>query len=60
MKQIRFLTPLSYPNKISGPILEARLEDISIGEICNIRASIDSNEVIARAQVVGFHDEKLY
>ncbi|EFC1641333.1 FliI/YscN family ATPase [Escherichia coli] len=58
MKQIRFLTPLSYPNKISGPILEARLQDISIGEICNIRASIDSNEVIARAQVVGFHDEK--
>ncbi|MUZ37613.1 EscN/YscN/HrcN family type III secretion system ATPase, partial [Shigella flexneri] len=40
------------------PILETSLSDVSIGEICNIQAGIESNEIVARAQVVGFHDEK--
>ncbi|EGF3810428.1 FliI/YscN family ATPase, partial [Shigella boydii] len=58
MSYIKLLTQLSFPNRISGPILETSLSDVSIGEICNIQAGIESNEIIARAQVVGFHDEK--
>lgn len=38
--------------------METSLSDVSIGEICNIQAGIESNEIVARAQVVGFHDEK--
>lgn len=58
MSYTKLLTQLSFPNRISGPILETSLSDVSIGEICNIQAGIESNEIVARAQVVGFHDEK--
>ncbi|OJA86346.1 type III secretion system ATPase SctN [Burkholderia ubonensis] len=47
----------AHPCRIRGPIIEAPLRQVSIGELCHIRASIDTQAVIGRAQVVGFgHD----
>ncbi|ETS99245.1 TPA: type III secretion system ATPase SctN [Providencia alcalifaciens] len=53
MKSLRLLQKLAHPQRISGPILEAELPDVAIGELCNIRAHWQDDSVIARAQVVG-------
>ncbi|MCD6027541.1 MAG: synthase [Solimicrobium sp.] len=44
----------AHPTGLRGAVLEAPLRNIFIGEICELRASVDTPEVIARAQVVGF------
>lgn len=44
----------AHPRRIQGPIIEAPLEQVSIGELCQIRPAADSAAVIGRAQVVGF------
>ncbi len=54
MKPPRMLRRLAYPQRLSGPILEAALPDVAIGELCEIRRSWQDSEVVARAQVVGF------
>lgn len=47
----------AHPRRIQGPIIEAALSGVSIGELCEIRPSAESHAVIGRAQVVGFgHD----
>ncbi|MBX9346853.1 type III secretion system ATPase SctN [Chromobacterium piscinae] len=58
MKPPRLLRRLAYPQRLSGPILEAALPDVSIGELCEIRRSWQDREVVARAQVVGFQQER--
>ncbi len=47
----------AHPTTLRGPVLEAPLRNIFIGEICELRASYSTQDVIARAQVVGFQSE---
>ncbi|QOZ82553.1 MULTISPECIES: type III secretion system ATPase SctN [Chromobacterium] len=54
MKAPRLLRRLAYPQRLSGPILEAALPEVAIGELCDIRRSWQDRDVVARAQVVGF------
>ncbi|KVN98516.1 ATP synthase [Burkholderia ubonensis] len=42
------------PRRIKGQIIEARLRDVSIGELCVIHPNAHSDTTVARAQVVGF------
>lgn len=47
----------AHPRRVQGPIIEAKLPDVAIGEMCHIHRAVGSDEVVARAQVVGFgHD----
>ncbi|WP_269766197.1 type III secretion system ATPase SctN [Burkholderia ubonensis] len=48
---------LAHPRRIQGPIIEAPLVDVAIGELCLIRASSHAREPVGRAQVIGFRDE---
>lgn len=43
-------------SKISGPIIEARLDNIAIGELCKIAVSLSNLTTVAMAQVIGFHE----
>ncbi|QJU42323.1 type III secretion system ATPase SctN [Serratia marcescens] len=47
----------SNPVRISGPLIEARLSGVKIGEICEIRLNWRTTEVVARAQVLGFNHD---
>ncbi|MCD5364429.1 EscN/YscN/HrcN family type III secretion system ATPase, partial [Chromobacterium aquaticum] len=58
MRAPRLLRRLAYPQRLSGPILEAALPEVAIGELCDIRRSWQDREVVARAQVVGFQGER--
>lgn len=53
MNTLRLLSHLAYPQRLSGPIIEASLTGVAIGELCDIRRSWRDREVVARAQVVG-------
>lgn len=59
MRAPRLLRRLAYPQRLSGPILEAALPEVAIGELCDIRRSWQDREVVARAQVVGFQGERV-
>ena len=48
----------AHPWKLSGPIIEAILPDVKVGEICDIRQSWNSSIIMARAQVLGFCGDK--
>ncbi|WP_323117697.1 type III secretion system ATPase SctN [Burkholderia alba] len=43
----------AHPRRIHGPIIEAPLPDVAIGELCTIHAAAGRDDVIGRAQVVG-------
>lgn len=58
MKTPRLLQYLAYPQKITGPIIEAELRDVAIGELCEIRCGWHQKQVVARAQVVGLQRER--
>lgn len=58
MKKPRLLQHLAYPHKITGPIIEAELRDVAIGELCEIRRGWKENNIVARAQVVGLQRER--
>lgn len=58
MKAPRLLRRLAYPQRLSGPILEAALPGVAIGELCEVRRSWQEDEVVARAQVVGLTRER--
>ncbi|MEN3029783.1 type III secretion system ATPase SctN [Chromobacterium amazonense] len=58
MKAPRLLRRLAYPQRLSGPILEAALPGVAIGELCEIRRNWLESEVVARAQVVGLTHER--
>ncbi|MGL5990301.1 MAG: type III secretion system ATPase SctN [Plesiomonas sp.] len=58
MRAQRLLRRLAYPQRLSGPILEAALPDVVIGELCEIHRSWQTREVVARAQVVGFQGDR--
>ncbi|WP_279205324.1 type III secretion system ATPase SctN [Obesumbacterium proteus] len=57
MKKPRLLCQLAHPLRLSGPIIEAALPEVAIGELCDIRRSWRDCEVVARAQVVGLQRE---
>ncbi|EXF96144.1 ATP synthase SpaL [Pseudomonas fluorescens HK44] len=44
----------AHPLRLSGPLLEAALVDVVIGEVCDVRQHWRSPQVTARAQVIGF------
>lgn len=50
------LRHFAHPVKLQGPILEAPLANVFIGELCLLRASLEDRRVIGRAQVVGFRE----
>ncbi|HCZ4708611.1 TPA: type III secretion system ATPase SctN [Salmonella enterica subsp. enterica serovar Saintpaul str. CFSAN004144] len=58
MKDLRLLQRLAYPQRICGPVLEAALPDVAIGELCDIYRDWQDKQVIARAQVVGLHSDR--
>lgn len=57
MKAPRFLRQLAHPQRVSGPIIEAALPGVAIGELCEIRQSWRDQNVVARAQVVSLQRE---
>lgn len=57
MKLPRMLNRLAYPQRLSGPVLEAVLPGVAIGEICQIRRNWRESDIVARAQVVGLKRE---
>ncbi|WP_406705052.1 EscN/YscN/HrcN family type III secretion system ATPase [Sodalis sp.] len=57
-RPLRMLRRQALPLRLSGPIIEAALPEVAVGEICEIRRHWRSREVIAHAQVLGFHRER--
>lgn len=58
MHKLRLLRYKAHPLRLSGPIIEARLFGVKIGEICDIRSDCSESEVICRAQVLGFYNDR--
>lgn len=54
MTSLRLLRQFVHPQYLSGPIIEAPLRDVVVGEVCDVRRHWRDEEVVARAQVVGF------
>lgn len=50
----RLTQRFAHPQRIHGQIVEARLENVSIGELCIVQRCAGCEDVVARAQVVGF------
>ena len=48
----------AHPTSLRGSVLEAPLKNVFIGEICDLRPSLHKQEIIGRAQVVGFQHDK--
>ena len=44
----------AHPLRLSGPLIEAALDEVVVGEVCEVRRHWRSPEVTARAQVIGF------
>jgi type III secretion protein N (ATPase) len=57
MTPLRLLKQFVHPQSLSGPIIEAPLRDVAVGEVCDVRRHWRDAQVIARAQVVGFRRE---
>ncbi|HEJ7043052.1 TPA: type III secretion system ATPase SctN [Serratia liquefaciens] len=52
MKAPRLLRQLAHLQRVSGPIIEAALPGVAVGELCDVRRNWRDQEVVARAQVV--------
>ena len=52
---LRLLRRQALPLRLSGPIIEAALPGVKVGEVCEIRQNWLSSQAIARAQVLGFN-----
>lgn len=44
----------AHPLRLSGPLIEAALGDVVVGEVCEVRRHWRLPQVVARAQVIGF------
>lgn len=44
----------AHPQRLNGPLLEAVLHDVVIGEVCEVRNDWRDSRATARAQVIGF------
>jgi type III secretion protein N (ATPase) len=58
MKPLRLLRRQANPLRLSGPIIEAVLPGVVVGEICEIYRSWQDSICVARAQVLGFNQER--
>ncbi|WP_175924619.1 type III secretion system ATPase SctN [Burkholderia latens] len=59
MKDILSFTQcMARPCRVQGPIIEAPLPNVAIGELCRIRASMEASATVGRAQVIGFRDNQ--
>ncbi len=54
MNALRLERRGAHPRRLSGPLIEAALRGVSIGEVCEVRRHWASTELLARAQVIGF------
>lgn len=52
-----FLKTLANPTRLSGPLIEAYLPNVEIGELCEIRKSWNQAKIVAKAQVLGFNGD---
>lgn len=57
MTALRLLNHYVRIQRFSGTIIEARLSDVSVGEVCEVRRNWRETEVLTRAQVVGFRGD---
>lgn len=56
--RLKLLRRQAMPLRLAGPIIEAELPGVAVGEICDIRRDWRSVEAIARAQVLGFQGQR--
>lgn len=54
MSRVALERRAAHPLRLNGPLLEAALHDVVIGEVCEVRSDWRDTEVSARAQVIGF------
>ncbi|TWC66612.1 type III secretion system ATPase SctN [Herbaspirillum sp. SJZ099] len=54
---LRLLRRFVHPHCLSGPIIEAPLRDVAVGEVCEVRRHWQDDASAARAQVVGFRGD---
>lgn len=57
MRRLLLERRAAHPLLLNGPLLEAALHDVVIGEVCEVRGDWRDTEVSARAQVIGFSPE---
>ncbi|KVN41165.1 type III secretion system ATPase SctN [Burkholderia ubonensis] len=55
MTVLRALRRFAHPQRLSGPIIEATLPGVAVGELCEVRRHWRDPHIVARAQVVGFN-----
>lgn len=60
MKRLKLLNKYSYLHSINGSLIEAELDDVSVGEVCEIYASWQANERIAGLRSLAFAMERHY
>ncbi|AWK14309.1 type III secretion system ATPase SctN [Candidatus Fukatsuia symbiotica] len=58
MKPLRLLRHQAHPLRLAGSIIEARLSDVKVGEICEIRQHWLDKDRVAKAQVLGFNRDR--
>lgn len=51
---VRLERPAAHPLRLSGPLIEAALGNVVIGEVCEVRRHWRLPDIAARAQVIGF------
>jgi FliI/YscN family ATPase len=54
MTRPRLLRHYAHPVSLRGSVIEAPLSEVFVGELCELRRSLDDLEIAGRAQVVGF------
>ncbi|MED9349146.1 type III secretion system ATPase SctN [Escherichia marmotae] len=52
------LKNIAHPDKIFGGILEAKLQGVSVDEICLIRSGLLNSDYVAKAQVIALDHDK--
>ncbi|MGL9722043.1 hypothetical protein [Symbiopectobacterium sp.] len=58
MANRQLLRQQAHPLRLSGSIIiEARLPGVTVGEVCEVRQGWSQPEILARAQVLGFHGD---
>ncbi|WP_339057181.1 type III secretion system ATPase SctN [Candidatus Regiella endosymbiont of Tuberolachnus salignus] len=58
MNELRLLRCQAHPLRLSGPIIEASLTGVKVGEICEIRPHWLDKNTVAKAQVLGFNRDR--
>lgn len=57
MNMLQLARCYAHPRSLSGPIVEAALEGVAVGEICEVRRHWRDKWPTLRAQVIGFRNE---